>query len=463
MNVSFELFLAEIFGKNKDRSNEMEKNKMIIKNIALKNYRCFEDIKVNFHDKLTVIVGDNGSGKTSILEAITVSLGTMLIGLDGQVGVSINKKDARLKAYSMGESEDVQSQYPVEITAIGDIDGQAIEWKRSLNGENGRTIVKDAKDMTDIARGYQERMRDGDAALVLPIVAYYGTGRLWDYHREKKADTFKNNTKTNGYIDSLDGTANIKLMMNWFKKKTIQRMQKKSEGLREFVELLVVYRAMAKCYERITGRHGVAFDYNLDTNEIEFCYINEDGLQMSIPLSQMSDGYKSTISLIADIAYRMVVLNPQLGIDVIDKTDGVILIDEVDLHLHPAWQHRILGDLQEIFPRVQFIVTTHAPAVISSAKSENLVILKNDEVLDASSEIYGNDVNSILKDIMGVSERNPAIADLFSRFYSLLNNGQYDDAEKILDEIDGQRDYHDKEVAADRVKLKLERIRGGQK
>lgn len=207
----------------------------------------------------------------------------------------------------------------------------------------------------------------------------------------------------------------------------------------------------------------MTFNYNLDTNEIECCYIDEDGLQMSIPLSQMSDGYKSTISLIADIAYRMAVLNPQLGVNVIDNTDGVILIDEVDLHLHPAWQHRILGDLQEIFPRVQFIVTTHAPAVISSAKSENLVILKNYEVLDANAEVYGNDVNSILQDIMDVSERNPVVAKLFNRFDSLLNDRRYDDAEKVLDEIDGQRDYHDKEVAADRVKLKLERIRGGQK
>ena len=91
------------------------------------------------------------------------------------------------------------------------------------------------------------------------------------------------------------------------------------------------------------------------------------------------------------------------------------------------------------------------------------MILKNYEIEDTAAEIYGNDVNSILKDIMGVSDRNPAIAELFTRFYSLLNDGQYDRAEKILDEIDGQRDYHDKEVAADRVKLKLERIRGGQK
>lgn len=448
---------------NKDRSSAVERNKMVIKSITLKNYRCFENIQVDFHEKLTVIVGDNGSGKTSILEGMAVSLGTMFTGLDGRAGISINKKDARLKTYWMGDSEDVQPQYPVEITAMGDIDGQGITWKRSLNGENGSTTVKDAKAMIDIAKRYQKRLRDGDVSLVLPMIAYYGTGRLWDYHREKKTDTFKDNTKTNGYIDSLDGTANVKLMMNWFKKKTIQRMQKCSDGLRELTELSVVYGAMQKCYERITGHQRVDFDYNLDTNEIECRYIDGDGLQMSIPLSQLSDGYKSTISLIADIAYRMSILNPQLGIDVINKTDGVILIDEVDLHLHPAWQHRVLGDLREIFPRVQFVVTTHAPAVVSSAKSENLVILKNYEIEDTAAEIYGNDVNSILKDIMGVSDRNPAIAELFTRFYSLLNDGQYDRAEKILDEIDGQRDYHDKEVAADRVKLKLERIRGGHK
>ncbi len=387
---------------------------MIIKSIALKNYRCFEDIEMTFHEKLTVIVGDNGSGKTSILEGLAVSLGTMFTGLDGLGGISINKTDARLKTYLMGESEDVQPQYPVEITAMGDMDGQTIIWKRALLGENGRTVIKDAKDMLDIARSYQKRLREGDSTLVLPIIAYYSTRRLWDYHREKKMDTFKDSTKTNGYIDSLDGTANIKLMMNWFKRKTLQRMQKKSEELREFMELLVVYRAMTKCCECILGYRGVTFNYNLDTNEIECLYINEDNLRMSIPLSQMSDGYKNTVSLIADIAYRMAVLNPQLGMNVIEQTDGIILIDEVDLHLHPAWQHRILGDLQEIFPRVQFIVTTHAPAVISSAKSENLVILKNYEVIDANVEIYGNDANSILRDIMGVSERNPVIADLFN-------------------------------------------------
>ena len=362
---------------------------MKIKKITLKNYRCFENVNIVFHDKLTVVIGSNGSGKTSVLEGIAVSLGTMFNGINGLSGVSINKKDAYLKAYKMGESDDVQAQYPVKIATVGEFDGKDIIWSRTLNGEGRSTTIKDAKPILDIANNYQDRLRAGDRDLILPIIAYYGTGRLWDYHREKKYDTFKENTKINGYIDSLDGTANIKLMMNWFRKKTVQMVQKSAVGLNSTLELIVVYGAMESCFSRITGYKDVKLLYNLDTNEIDCYYKNENGLQMTIPLSQMSDGYKGTISIIADIAYRMAVLNPQLGTNVLMDTDGVVLIDEIDLHLHPAWQHRILSDLQEIFPKVQFIVTTHAPTVISSAKSENLVILKNNNVVDvATTEIY---------------------------------------------------------------------------
>ena len=199
---------------------------MMIENLILKNYRCFPEIELNFHDRLTVIAGSNGSGKTSVLEGLAVSLGTMLAGFDGVSGISIHKSDAHLKTYKMGESEDLQPQYPVEISADGNMGGEPVFWTRSLNHKNGSTTIKDAKQMMDISRDYQSRLRAGDPTLVLPVIAYYGTGRLWDYHREKRTNTLKENTKINGYIDSLDGTANIKLMMNWFQKKTIQMLQK---------------------------------------------------------------------------------------------------------------------------------------------------------------------------------------------------------------------------------------------
>lgn len=118
---------------------------MMIENLTLKNYRCFPEIELNFHDRLTVIAGSNGSGKTSVLEGIAVSLGTMFAGFDGVSGISIHKSDAHLKAYKMGESEDLQAQYPVEISADGKIDGRLVFWTRSLNHKNGSTTIKDAK------------------------------------------------------------------------------------------------------------------------------------------------------------------------------------------------------------------------------------------------------------------------------------------------------------------------------
>ena len=428
---------------------------MKIDKLVLKNYRCYKELELYFNENITVIVGNNGAGKTAILDAIAVSLGTFFNKLDGVKGLSIDKKDARLEAYQMGESFDVQPQFPVNISMTGFFDEEEITWSRSLNGKNGNTTIIDAKQMINISNDYQRRLRLGDKDVILPIIAYYGTGRLWDYHRQKKVGIFKENTKTNGYIDCLSGTANVKLMMNWFRKKTIQASKKSGDEN----ELNIVCQAISECYSKFAGYENVEISLNLDTNDLECLYEDREGGKMKMPLSQMSDGYKSTLSLVADIAYRMAVLNPQLEEKVLKMTEGVVLIDEIDLHLHPAWQQRILEDLRTIFPKVQFIVTTHAPSVISSVKNDSLVILKDYEACSDEVENYGNDSNSIMKTVMGVSERAPEVAKLFERFYSSLKDGRFDASEKILDEIDRIRNFQDSEATMCRVKLGLERKR----
>lgn len=431
---------------------------MNLEKLKLHNFRCFEDLEVDFHDKLTVIVGANGAGKTTILEAAAIAVGTLLYSLDGVINYGIKKNDAHNKCFNMGSVVDVQPQYPVEVSADGIVDNKPISWKRSRNSENGKTTVVDAKEMAQISEEYQQRLRNGDASLIMPVIAYYGTGRLWDYHREKKADTFKKNTRTNGYIDCLDGTANIKLMMNWFKKMAWSEGQSGKPS----PEFAAVRGAMEQCFSMVTGIEDVKVQFNPDTSEIDVIYLDSDDGRVRIPINQLSDGYKGTISLIADIAYRMAILNPQLLDQVLTKTDGVVLIDEVDLHLHPAWQQRVIGDLTSIFPKVQFIVTTHAPAVISSVRSDNLIILKHSRILQLDNQVYGKDVKSVLNEIMGVTERPPEVAKLFEAFYEQLAEKRFDLADQILNELDELRGYHDQEVAGCRVKLKLERIRGGQ-
>lgn len=434
---------------------------MYLEHLSLKNYRLFDSISIDFHNRLTVLVGDNSAGKTTILEGASVALGTMFIKLDNISGNSIKKADARLKSYSLGTTDDVQPQYPVRISAEGIISDKPVKWSRSLNAPEGSTTFGDAKGLLVIAEEMQQRLRQGDVSLKLPLIAYYGTGRLWDNHREKKFDIFKTSTRTNGYIDCLDGTSNLKLMMAWFQKMTIQKYQRHERSMPPDPAFEVVIQALRDCFASLTGYQNVDVSYNLNTNELDIYYSEKENTQMKIALSQLSAGYKGTISLIADMAYRTAILNPQLLGNSLRETEGVVLIDEIDLHLHPSLQKHILTDLLRIFPRIQFIVSSHAPTIINSVHSENLVILKDLTPGLALSQVYGKDVKSVLGEIMGVDERPEQITCLFKRFYQHLSAHEYDAAESTLNQLDELREYHDPEVAGCRVKLKMERIRGG--
>lgn len=437
---------------------------MYLEKLKLHNFRCYEKLEIDFNRQLTVLVGKNGSGKTTVLEAIAIALGTWFVGFNIVNAKGINKRtDPLRKAYQIGATDDVQTQFPVEIEVWGKIEeskDQILHWKRELYTPTGTMTTKDAKEIVEYAAEYQKAISEGRTDIYLPMVAYYGTGRLWDYHRQKRNDVFKVSSRTNGYIDCLDGTANVKLMMDWFQIMTINKYQRQEENLESNPELDTVYLAMEKCLTNLSGYSDVKIRYNMGTQELDVYYSEQDKQRMRIPLNQLSDGYKGMISLVADIAYRMATLNPQLGTEVLSKGDGVVLIDEVDLHLHPAWQQKVIDNLMNIFPKVQFIVSTHAPAIISSVKTDKLRILSNKEVCMTANQVYGKDVNSVMKEIMGVNDRPDQFVELFEKFYRLLSEKKYDDAGAVLDKLDEERGYHDPEIAKCRVKLKLERMRG---
>lgn len=398
---------------------------MYLEKLKLHNFRCYEKLEIDFNRQLTVLVGKNGSGKTTVLEAIAIALGTWFVGFNIVNAKGINKRtDPLRKAYQIGATDDVQTQFPVEIEAWGKIEeskDQILHWKRELYTPTGTMTTKDAKEIVEYAAEYQKAISEGRTDIYLPMVAYYGTGRLWDYHRQKRTDVFKVSSRTNGYIDCLDGTANVKLMMDWFQIMTINKYQRQEENLESNPELDTVYLAMEKCLTNLSGYSDVKIRYNMGTQELDVYYSEQDKQRMRIPLNQLSDGYKGMISLVADIAYRMATLNPQLGTEVLSKGDGVVLIDEVDLHLHPAWQQKVIDNLMNIFPKVQFIVSTHAPAIISSVKTDKLRILSNKEVCMTANQVYGKDVNSVMKEIMGVNDRPDQFVELFEKFYRLLS------------------------------------------
>lgn len=430
---------------------------MNISKISLRNYRKFEKIDIEFDKKLSVLIGKNGTGKTSILEALTVAAGTFFFALDGVSSIGIRAADAYNKYFSIGEDIDVQKQFPVEIVAKGSIEGKKIEWKRALNSLGGKTTSIDAKDMTSISTSYQERLMNGDVSLKLPLVAYYGTGRLWDDHREKWSGIYKQNTRINGYIDCLDGRANVKLLLEWFKRMTIKGNQNGKPN----ETYLAVKGAMEKCFSRLTGVEDVNVLVNPDTFAIEINYNEVDKGWVQMPLEQLSDGYRCALSLIGDIAYRMATLNPQLAGDVLTETEGIVLIDEVDLHLHPEWQQHILSDLTDTFPKIQFIVTTHAPAIINSLSGGSLLVIDdNSDIVNRGDDSYGQDINTVVKTIMEASIRPRKIQELFDMFYSALDEKNIEKSQEMIDKLRNIIDVNDAELAACIVKQKLVEHRG---
>lgn len=426
---------------------------MLLQTMKLHNFRCFSDIRVDFRERLTVLVGGNGTGKSTILEAAAIAVGTWPYAMGIRTGYGIRKTDARNKYFQVGSGIDVQPQFPVEVYADGKIDNKNVEWMRTFDPEQGSGSLSDAKKLTMIAKDYQERLRSGDTNLNLPVVCYYSTGRLWKQRREKGV-ILEKNTRIHGYIDSLDGAANDTMMIRWFKKMTIQQYQYR----KEIPEYRAVCQAMEQWFQGITGCKQAEVQFNLDTNEIDLVYPDEQGVYVRIPITQLSDGYKSTISLIADIAYRMAMLNPQLLDHILSETEGVVLIDEIDLHLHPLWQQRILDDLLRIFPKVQFIVSTHAPAVINSVPSESIFILKNNQVLGTSNETYGKDMNTIIREVMEVPERPESVKNRFLEFYQRIDREDYTEAQKIFEELQDTIGDNDPELNACRVRLELEQM-----
>ena len=145
-----------------------------------------------------------------------------------------------------------------------------------------------------------------------------------------------------------------------------------------------------------------------------------------LPFSFLSDGQRNIVAMVADIAYRMAQLNPHLLENVTLETPGVVLIDEIDLHLHPKWQRQIVDNLRKAFPKVQFFATTHAPAVIQSIRPGELIDLNE---IEGAAEYQDKSIEDILEHVQGVfmpqrSERELKMIEAAKEYYEVLEEAK---------------------------------------
>ncbi|MBZ9624736.1 AAA family ATPase [Clostridium sp. FP2] len=377
---------------------------MILKNVTIENFRMIENCKIEFDSKFNLIIGNNATGKTSVLEAIKVGLGGFLAGVDGVKTVHFSKDDVRRTSSLMGMgSYDIQYHTPTTVHCVTDFDGKEIIWNRSKSSyQSSRTTVMPKKISNYSSKIIQEKNS------ILPIISYQSAGRMWSQKRDKWEDVFKGNySRSVGYTDCLASESNIKLITNWCKRmEQISWQQEKKIAEYEAVKkaVSIFMNTLENCDNKST------IFYDKRTEELVYSSEGE-----TIPMRFMSAGYRSLIGMIVDIAYRMAVLNPNLEEDIIEKTNGIILIDEIDVHIHPKWQWKIVDALMNTFPSVQFIATTHSPIVVASCKDKNIINLFDSDKSTSRIEFannykksaYGWQVNDVLKEYMEVDERSP--------------------------------------------------------
>lgn len=435
---------------------------MQLTHLELMNYRKFKHYSIDFDSQMTVLVGENGSGKTSILSAACVALSAFVSKVAPGNRQMITHDDAYVCQYETDGIVDQQRQFPVTVSAkgvVGEGDISEVSWSRGLDSEDDTASYIENDAMERIAFNCSNRIKSGDPDLVLPVIVRYGAARLWNGNRVSLNSRDTAFSRQDGYSSALDAGFDERQLLAWFYKMTAQDVQR-AQSLKPMGEnplFAAVRSAVEQCFRLLSGHERVSVSYNLDVNDLSVEYLDENDELHRMPLSYLSDGYRTTLSMFADIAYRMALLNPSLGKDVLE-TPGVVLIDEVDLHLHPLWQARILSDLRSVFPHVQFIVTTHAPMVISSVPAKHIRILGKEAAYAPEHESYGLGANDVLTGIMGADDRQLEVKDLFDKFAKLFDAEDFDGAEAVLNQLEEKTAPDNPDVAAARSALVFERL-----
>lgn len=319
---------------------------MKLSHITLKNFRRYEAARFHFHEQFTVLIGNNGRGKTTVLDALAMMLNTYFQGSSLTTGGgTISKDDARLIYTEKQGQVFRERQSDVSLNAAAIVSGSPVSWQRDIGDRGGK-----AKDLVKLGAQARSHITQG-GSVDLPLLLYYGAGRLWTLH--DNIETEKPSSQLDAYRYCLDPKSDQKSFEKWFKKLAYTELQKSSK----IPANQVVKNAVLTC---IPG----AIDFYHDTDYDELTIqLEKEGL---MPFNSLSDGYRNMVGMVADIAHRAARLNPQMGERAGAQTAGVVLIDEIDLHLHPKWQRRVVMDLKKAFPKIQFIASTHSPFILQS-------------------------------------------------------------------------------------------------
>lgn len=418
----------------------------MISQIEIENFKLFSEKTFQFNPEFNLIAGVNGSGKSSLLKALAISLaGWAHAYIKSEMNLR-PIKDSEIRQIQIDGRFDNTKSTSIKATGVFPIVNRfnkatngKVEWTRSRSEGDETTFLSGAiryqnrGDRTFSATSYNLNLStlgsdvlyyiEGGNNFNLPVIAFYECDRLW-ISKEKldiNNSAQKQYSRFEPYLDCFHTGADDKAIGEWLLKLELVELQKKT---RTPMKAAIEYAAKAA----LEGCVGFGFDFDESRVMVEF----EDG--NSIPFEHLSDGQRTILGLFCDIARRAAILNPHFEEDVCSKSEGVILIDELDLHLHPKWQRRVVEDLRNIFPNMQFICTTHSTFLLQSLRDSGELILLDGEPL---VEYSNKSIEDIARN-MGVTD--PEVSILYEEMKSTAHD--------FLDILDDQElspdEFHEK-------------------
>lgn len=376
---------------------------MNIEYLKLKNFRCFSDITICFDKRLTVLVGKNGSGKTALIDAVAVFLKAFM----DKKASSVNFSTFEIRTSDFSIESNGNILYRIKIQGIDEIE----------------LVFKSVHDDENLLRAYDESIFKSVENYMScdHIFAYYGAQRcIPDDFKERRYAEGKRTAYANSFSSQIDFYSSLK----WFDAKDAEEARKRS-NTKDLDYNDPVLKAVRDAITAALGNDVYEFPH-MDGVPPEL-FIDNKNNRVSYRVSQLSDGYKTMLALVMDLSRRMAMVHLAKGNNsnhhVLD-TAAIVLIDEIELHLHPSWQQKVLPSLTKIFPNTQFIVSTHSPQVVTSVKPENIRVLSDNKILTTSTMTFGAESGYVLEEIFGVKSRpSNEVKEKLDNYLELVNNG----------------------------------------
>ena len=390
--------------------------------VEINNYKGIEHLEMDYQDGVNLIIGNNGAGKTSLLQALAVILLEPMELLAGLNHIRVLDGDQRVstKVVSGTVMQSIEN-YPVEVKAQLELCGKRYTCGRK---KNSKVDIDQTVDYA-VSRDFKN-LFEADGKNV-PLLCFQSASRVHQIAKLNKSDTIRiatgNPERIQGYAGALKGSLSLKEIEQWCLQMDFAEYQQK----KVIIEYTAFKRIINSFMEKIDDS---AMEPKVYYSSTAGSLVYSDGKEEK-PLYQLSAGYQSVLCMILELAYRTVLLNPNIG-DGTENLEGVVLMDEPDLHLHPAWQWKILGALSKTFPKVQFIVATHSPIILASVKDAYIQLLKTPNEAVPLNGAYGYSINDVLALRQSSADMAPELKQYYDKAEEVLDHGKQEDLDKLL-------------------------------